>query len=533
MKKNLAEKIKKIKLPISIQISIFLVIVAFIPVIVMMALKTYEKQQLELFETLNVQQGRIVASALSSFGVSEENATLILENMKGQNVSRIRILDNQGKLIADSAKFSAEVKSAGNDNLQSENSVNENVKDKQDPQQSFIYKVFSLPVRVYRKILRRPSLYDTADFYSGKTIYDGSEIQTALRGNYGAETRVGKGERSGVILYSAIPVKDQENNVCGVVLVSRSTYKILRNLYELRKDLALVFLKSLIAVIVIAIFFAFRISVPLKKLSRQTRECSDKKGRIFFTRFTGHKRHDEIGELSRSFSSLIEKLNKRIQFTQAFSSDISHEFKNPLTAIRASAELLSDGDLSESERCELGGAIVEEVNHLQLLLTGVRNISKIDAGEEIAAEPVAVLPYLQSVISRVEKKYSGCAIKIESSLADTDSIKIPVDYFDRLSENLIDNGASFGTQVIVKPAIAGNSFTLSVEDNGPGIKPEVYDKIFSRFYSDRSEGQKQNHTGLGLSTVKAITDSLEGEITIGQSESLGGAKFLVKISSEK
>ncbi|MCQ2599914.1 MAG: ATP-binding protein [Treponema sp.] len=528
----------KLKIPISLQISIFLVIIAFIPVIVMMALNTYEKQQLELFESLNVQQGRIVASSLNSFGMTEENARLIIKNLNGQNVSRIRVLDSEGKLMADSARLSIKKEDfpeSASVSRKDEVSSNESEKPKVEAQKTFIYRLFSLPIRVYRKLLRRPTLYATADFYNEKTVYDGEEIQTALKGSYGAVTRFSSGDQPGVTLYSAIPVINSESNVTGVVLVSRSTYRILRNLYELRRDLALVFLKSLIAVVVIAIFFAFRISVPLKRLSKETTDCADKKGRIFFTKFTGRKRLDEVGELSRSFSSLIERLNKRIQFSQAFSSDISHEFKNPLTAIRSSAELLGDNDLEEEDRKELSNAIIDEVNHLQMLLTGVRNISRIDAGEELNADPIAVIPFLKNVISRVEKKYDSkeLCITLSGSLPEDASITVPEDYFDRVAENLIDNAASFGSEVLVTPEFRENNFILTVEDNGKGVNPDAFEKVFNRFYSERDENQKSNHTGLGLSTVKAITDALEGDVSVSNSESLKGAKFTVKINDVK
>lgn len=536
----MSKNFPKLKIPISLQISIFLVIIAFIPVIVMMALNTYEKQQLELFESLNVQQGRIVASSLNSFGMTEENARLIIKNLNGQNVSRIRVLDSEGKLMADSARLAPkkdEISESTSVSREGEAALSESEseKPKVEAQKTFIYRLFSLPIRVYRKLLRRPTLYATADFYNEKTVYDGEEIQTALKGSYGAVTRFSSGDQPGVTLYSAIPVINNESNITGVVLVSRSTYRILRNLYELRRDLALVFLKSLIAVAVIAIFFAFRISVPLKRLSKETTDCADKKGRIFFTKFTGRKRLDEVGELSRSFSSLIERLNKRIQFSQAFSSDISHEFKNPLTAIRSSAELLGDNDLADEDRKELSNAIIDEVNHLQMLLTGVRNISRIDAGEELNADPIAVIPFLKNVISRVEKKYDSkeLCITLSDSLPEDASITIPEDYFDRVAENLIDNAASFGTKVLVTPEFSENSFVLTVEDNGKGINPDAFEKIFNRFYSERDENQKSNHTGLGLSTVKAITDALEGDVSVSNSEFLKGAKFTVKIYDVK
>ena len=98
---------KKLRIPISIQISIFLILVAFIPVAVMMALNTYEKQLLSMLENSNVQQGRLVSAALESYSISQGNkitqeaATLLLKNMDGNFDSRIRILDSKGRVFWD------------------------------------------------------------------------------------------------------------------------------------------------------------------------------------------------------------------------------------------------------------------------------------------------------------------------------------------------------------------------------------------------------------------------------------------------
>lgn len=618
------KKGKNFFVSISLQISIFLVIVAFIPVAIMMALKTYEKQQLNMMENSNVQQGRLVAAAI----ISENNekidgkyANLILCNMKGKFDARIRILDKNGFLIADSSQIEKideinEVDEINknilngkknenlNENLiernleegmfvdgektfeiENDDKIRKNEKNEKKSvlsNENFIYRMLSFPVRVYRKILKSPRRhpYENADFYSNKEIFDGEEINKALNGEYGAATRFSSGGQVSVTLYSAIPIGI--DNVIGVVLVSKSTYKILQNVYELRLELGKIFLRSLFVVLIIALFLAFRISYPLKKLSRQAAECADKKGRIFYTDFTGKKRHDEIGELSRAFSSLIERLNKRIKFSQAFSADISHEFKNPLTAIRTSAEILGGEKLSDSERFELSNAVVDEVSHLQNLLNGVKNISKIDAGDvienqkKIAADGKAkknakksiensmsyvknfaldsvmeggFIPaniFTKNIISRLEKNYPDVVVEFKSSENEID-IPVPQDYYDRVCENLIDNAMSFGSKVYVSTTIVKdkdvknsgknsvrnsgyNHFYLCVEDNGKGIEKNQTGKIFERFYSERSDENKINHTGLGLSIVKAIADTLEGEIAVEKSENLGGAKFIFKFS---
>nr|WP_318661204.1 ATP-binding protein [uncultured Treponema sp.] len=565
---------KKFFISISLQISVFLIIVAFIPVAVMMALKTYEKQQLDMMERSNVQQGRLVASALVSdvitsdaagssniavsAGDAGENkidagyAYKLLENMNGQFDCRIRIIAPDKTLIADSSRMDIKPGDVSDKDLQdkesreSEKQIQQSRAGEKEP---FIYRLFSIPFRIYRKLFKPPRalLYDTADFYINKEIFDGAEVLKALNGNYGAMTRFSSGGQVSITIYSAIPVKNGDD-VIGVVLVSRSTYKILQNLYELRQDLARIFVKSLIAVVLIALFLAFRISYPLKRLSKEANSCADKKGRIFFTDFTGKKRRDEIGELSRSFTLLVECLNKRIKFSQAFSSDISHEFKNPLTAIRTSAELLGSGELDKKEQEELSRAVIDEVSHLQNLLSGIRNISKIDAGVEKGdasvndeAEVIEVNSFIKNIITRLEKNYPDREV-IFLPLQGNIDIKIPSDYIERVAENLIDNALSFGTKVKVtarvenalrntaeKSSRNAEFFVMTVEDNGRGLPAESFEKIFDRFYSEREEAQKSSHTGLGLSIVKAITDSLEGSIETGNSDELGGAKFVFRV----
>ncbi|HBD69084.1 MAG TPA: histidine kinase, partial [Treponema sp.] len=408
---------KKFRFPISLQISIFLIIVAFIPIAAMLVLKTYENQLLSLTESSNVQQARLCAASLSAIDdteVSQEAAQNILRNMKGRFDARIRILDAKGTLLADSSNpdFVPQV----DEQEQGETSVTQNTV---QADESFIYRLFSIPVRIYRKLKAPTASYSTADYYSGKHIYDGTEIKAALDGRYGSATRISSGGQVSVTLYSAVPVVGRDR-VTGVVLVSRSTYRILQNLYELRVDIGKVFLWSLLAVALIATFLALRISRPLRKLSKQTVRCADKNGHIVSTDFTGVKRRDEVGDLSRSFTQLIKKLNARIRYTEAFSADVSHEFKNPLAAIRSSAELLQDTSISQQEHKQFTDAILDEVTHLQSLLTGVRRISRIDGGiEQELQEEIDVQTFIQNVSARVQKAYPQTCITTELSQTKT------------------------------------------------------------------------------------------------------------------
>ena len=534
----------KLRFPISLQISIFLVLVAFIPVAAMMMLKTYESQMLTMMENSNVQQARLVSASLALSEEEEINpqaARNLLLNMNGKFDARIRILSKEGKLLADSSTIDQEEIEVQNQDPGLRTYAGE----KTSANDTFIYRLFSLPVRIYRKLRPPSAAYSSADFYSGKSIYDGEEIKAAMEGRYGAKTRISGGGQVSVTLYSAMPVLLDEQ-VTGIVLVSRSTWRILQNLYELRIDLAKVFLWSLVFILLVAVFLTFRISLPLKKLAKQTTESADKKGRIdtaLVEKFTGLKRNDESGDLSRSFKTLIKKLDSKIKYTQAFASDVNHEFKNPLTAIRSSTEILKQtSDLKEKE--EFTDAIIDEVSHLENLLTGVRGISKIE-GTELAKEMIPLEAFTKNIASSILKNYAPKEIKI-SVTGPEQSILIVPDYYERILSNLIENAAGFAEHIKVQIETTAakkseQTLLIKVSDNGPGIPQEACQKIFDRFYSDRSAScqnpdagnSKFNHTGLGLSIVKAICDEMEGEISVGRDQDLGGALFEIKLPLEK
>lgn len=538
-----------LRFPINIQISIFLVLVAFIPVAAMMMLKTYESQMLTMIENSNVQQARIVASSLA---LNPDAGKELLKNMKGKFDARIRILSKEGELLADSSTLEKDIdttddqqESDFSDRTQYASAAAASSKSEKSAKRpantTFIYRLFSIPVRVYRKMRPPAASFTSADFYSGKIIYDGEEVKAAQEGRYGAKTRISGGGQVSVTLYSAMPVI-QEDQVIGIVLVSRSTWRILQNLYELRIDLAKVFLWSLLFILVVAIFLTFRISYPLKKLARQTSECADKKGRIdasLVEKFTGLKRRDEIGDLSRSFKTLIQKLDSKIKYTQAFASDVNHEFKNPLAAIRSSTEVLMDSS-DDAEKENFTQAIIDEVTHLERLLTGVRGISKIE-GADLQKENIPVKSFTQNIADSVLKNYQDTGIEIQTKNLP-ERLFIQPDYYERILSNLIENAAGFAKHIRVElektlPEKKRACLVIKVSDDGPGINEDEIEKIFNRFYSNRARSHKAlknsiAHTGLGLSIVKAICDELEGQIKVGRDDELGGALFEIKIPLE-
>lgn len=295
--------------------------------------------------------------------------------------------------------------------------------------------------------------------------------------------------------------------------------------------------KQIVISLIISIILIFNIVYPIVKLSKQTKGVIDNKGRVVKTELYASKRKDEIGDLSRSFSSLIQRLNDRIHFVETFSSDVVHEFKNPLAAIRSSVDIMNDPNLNEEDRRELYKSINDEIHHLEVLLNEMRNISKIENLEsDEGKENVTLGIFAENIINRIKQSYPDIDFKVNS-----DSVYFAKpDYIDRMLENLIDNAASFAMKSEVKKVIISfvqnkserkkvSYIAIVVEDSGPGVQKGEEDKIFKRFYTHREDVQKLKHSGLGLSTVKAIVESMNGKIKVSKSENLGGAMFVVAL----
>lgn len=514
---------------ITVRVLAFNVLVVFLPIAGMLSLDTYEKQLLISLERSLVQQGRLIAASLEDAGPHlKQNATQLLERLRQRRDARIRVVNERGVLLADSSKLGTQDDGSPDLGLTAPAPEPDQAPPK-TAQETFLYRFASFPVRLWRRYLRPPQPPAESDeYYSGARVLDGPEIADALSGNYGAETRITSGQQS-VTLYSAIPVR-QKGSVIGAVLVSQSTYRILSDLYALRLDIFRLFLWSIVTAVVLSLLVSATITVPIRRLRDQARAILDPRGRLLGG-FAPSRARDEVGELSRSLGELTARLERHVRLLESFASDVSHELKNPLASIRASAELaLSSRDAAE--RATMLTMVLEDVNRMERLLTGVREISRIDSGaaEETETEPVEVRSIAEHIVvaARLRRHAASVAYEVRG---DTSFVWVPAVRLQQVLENLLDNAVDFSpvdAMVSIVVESRGATVILRVCDNGPGIPPEHRERIFDRFFTFRPGVEKGVHAGLGLAIVKAIAESHAGHVRVSNRPS-GGACFEVEL----
>jgi two-component system sensor histidine kinase ChvG len=442
--------------------------------------------------------------------------------MRQRHDARLRVVDAAGALLADSARIAPADPSAAGSRTGLPDAAAEDTSVRA-AQETFLYRLASFPVRLWRKYLRPPQPPSESDeFYGGARILNGQEIKDALAGEYGAVTRVTAGQQS-LTLYSAIPIPSQ-GRVAGAVLVSQSTFRMLSDLYALRLDIFRLFLWSVATAVVLSLLVSATITVPISRLRDQAHAILDPRGRLLGG-IVASRARDEVGELSRSLGELTARLQRRVGQMESFASDVSHEFKNPLASIRSAAEI-ANASADPEERRAMLTMVVEDVKRMERLLTGVREISRIDSGsvDEEGSAAVDVKEIAARVVSAARRRSNGGSVTFTVE-GEGATARLPPGRLEQVVENLVDNAASFspeGGAVRVSVGKAGGFVILRVQDQGPGVPPEHRQRIFDRFFSFRPHEKKGAHAGLGLSIVKAIAESHGGTVAV-ESPAAGGA----------
>ncbi|WP_181708205.1 sensor histidine kinase [Chthonobacter rhizosphaerae] len=370
------------------------------------------------------------------------------------------------------------------------------------------------------------------------------EVATALDGSPGTVVRVN--ERGELIVSVAVPVQ-RFRAVVGSLLLSTQGGDIDAIVEAERLAIMRVALVASVVTATLSILLAGTIAAPLRRLSAAAdRVRRGVKHREAIPDFPD--REDEIGHLARSFRDMTTALFNRMDAIESFAADVSHELKNPLTSLRSAVETLPLAKTDES-RARLMAVIQHDVKRLDRLITDISDASRLDA--ELAREdavPLDVAKLLASVVGIAREAGRRTSVGVELAIAsgpDKPSFMV-AGHDSRLGQvihNLIDNARSFspadGT-VRVSARREGDWIVVTVDDDGPGIRPDALDRIFERFYTDRPEGEGfGNNSGLGLSISRQIVEAHRGTIRAenrhddpADPERVTGARFTVRLPAE-
>jgi two-component system sensor histidine kinase ChvG len=369
---------------------------------------------------------------------------------------------------------------------------------------------------------------------------DYEEVVAALNGQDASKVRIT--DRGDVIVSVAVPVQ-RFRAVRGALMLSTQGADIDNMVSGERLAILKVFLIAAAVMVILSILLAGTIAEPVRRLADAAESVRRRiRSRVEIPDFT--RRHDEIGHLSGTLRDMTDALYRRMEGIERFAADVAHELKNPLTSLRSAVETLPVAKTEES-RARLLAVIHHDVQRLDRLISDISDASRLDAEmQREDAEPVDLTKLLNTVVAvanevgrddgvKVTQRFEGGGIR-DFQVAGHDS------RLGQVVDNLIENARSFSPQngtVRVTCRRAKNNVEILVDDDGPGVRPDAFEKIFERFYTDRPHQGFGQNSGLGLSISKQIVEAHGGAIWVENRVSTEGppkvlgARFIVRLPS--
>jgi len=265
---------------------------------------------------------------------------------------------------------------------------------------------------------------------------------------------------------------------------------------------------------------------PIKRISKASKEVA--KGN--FDIEVKVQSEDEIGQLTSDFNLMAKELKSIEVLHKDFVSNVSHEFKTPITSIKGFAKLIRDGKITEDQLMEYSDIIVKESERLSLLSSNLLKLSELDSKviREEASE-FSLAEQIRKTILILQPQWEKKEIEFSIDMEET-RITATDNLLQEVWLNLIQNAIKFscpGGIVEIKLHKCGDKVKVVVADKGPGIDDEDKNRIFDRFYKgDKSRSRDGN--GLGLVIAKRIVELSNGKIYVDSQKGKGTA-FTVEL----
>ncbi|HEV2812073.1 MAG TPA: HAMP domain-containing sensor histidine kinase [Solirubrobacteraceae bacterium] len=241
---------------------------------------------------------------------------------------------------------------------------------------------------------------------------------------------------------------------------------------------------------------------------------------------------DEVAELARTLDGMLRALDSArdeqdamLQRQREFVADASHELRTPLTSVLANLEFLAE--TLEGEQADAATSALRSSKRMRRLVQDLLLLARADAQRVAPHAPLDLGRVVVEAASELEPVADGHTITVDAPPVMVDGAR---DELHRLVLNLMENAVRHtprGTSVHVRASRDGDRVMVVVEDDGPGIPPDLRDRAFERFV--RGSGDRGGSFGLGLSIVRAVAESHGGTVELADGGGRPGTRFVVSL----
>ena len=305
---------------------------------------------------------------------------------------------------------------------------------------------------------------------------------------------------------------------------------------ELRNRLILLGLLGVMLVAALSWWLAGLALGPLRSLRAAAGRVSST--RDLSSRLTAEGAPAEIGELTDSINAMLARLqgsaaqtDEALQATRRFAGDAGHELRTPMTALRADiGTLRRNPDLPPEQRRATLEHAEREVERATRLLELLQTLARGDSGTALPREQLDLAELAEASVEAARARHPSIEWSLDAPDGELELRGWP-DGLRALLDNLLENAARHGkpggsvqASIERKP----DGWTLTVDDDGPGVDPSDRERVFERFARGAASGD--GGLGLGLALVRQQARLHGGEASVAESP-LGGARFRVELAA--
>ncbi|HBN14978.1 MAG TPA: proteobacterial dedicated sortase system histidine kinase [Pseudohongiella sp.] len=363
---------------------------------------------------------------------------------------------------------------------------------------------------LYYQILTKPSNDFIDDLYVGSTL-EGAHLSAALDGESMTQFRTIDPSQTR-ILEAAYPIF-ADGEVMGAVVVDQN----MNGLRTFRNQALETLFNTILGVMLLVafglFFFASRISARIRALRNQAENIIDDHGRLKNT-IVASRNSDEIGDLSRSFYNMVERLGQYTNYLENMSSRLSHELRTPVTVVRSSLENLGM-TVHDRESAVYIQRAEDGINRLNLILTNMSEATRLEQMLQTSEkERIDLAKVVAGCVEGYRLAYPDAGI--EDDLQGPVIVSGVPEYIAQLMDKLIANAVEFTYYrkpiTVFCRAIKGRA-VLRVTNYGPYLPEEMKGRLFDSMISVRpQEKQREPHLGMGLHIARLITEFHQGHI---------------------
>lgn len=344
------------------------------------------------------------------------------------------------------------------------------------------------------------------------------DVSLTLDGAYGARTTLADpNDPTSSMLIVAAPIM-VDGTLAGVLSVGKPTTNINSFLEHAKPRMIQVAVFAVVMAVALGYLVALWITRPIKRMTDYAHAVSDGRPAVF-----PRLDRTEIGIMGRALQKMQATLEGKA-YVERYVQQLTHELKSPLSAIRASAELLEEEVPPERRRRFLthihteAGRISDIVERM-LTLSALENQPQLDRREKVDLSSL-----VRDVIESKQPMIMARNISVSVDIDETTRVVGDAFWLRQAVANLVQNAIDFsrsGGEIAIRSASDDHAVQLCIEDSGTTIPAYALKKIFDKFYSLKRPDSGRKSTGLGLNLVRQVAALHGGEITLQNCSSVG------------